>query len=288
MFPFENCPSPSTNTLLSASAHFISTSVLDLLAGSSTLTLPPPGITAPSLPDGAVELFLVGRSETVVPETSVSPTDTNVHSTASSSTSVKSDSASPTDIGAAADPKSPASQTSSSTSLISEVVSGKGPQTTPQASAPSDTQQTEGGRSGVPEPSRTQSGPGAGVVTNSASITPTGHWITLVLPTAYVATGGLYQSHGKIYDDGFRQGYQDGCYDHAYSTHPATLNGEYFIGYRKGRDSGIRDCRPLDGNDQSGSGWSDDVLLPSPGSSVTLALWLLMMPTLLTLMLHVL
>lgn len=285
MFPFENCPSPSTNTLLSASA-FISTSVLDLLAGSSTLTLPPPGITAPSFPDGSVELFRVGRSETVVPETSVSPADTNVHSTARSSTSVKSVSASPTNIGAAADPKSPASQTSSSTSLISEGVGGKGPQTTPHASAPSDTQQSEGGKSGVPEPSRTQSG--ADVVTNSASITPTGHWITLVLPTAYVATGGLYQSHGKIYDDGFRQGYQDGCYDHAYSTHPATLNGEYFIGYRKGRDSGIRDCRPLDGNDQSGSGWSDDVLLPSPGSAVTLTLWLLVIPWLLTLMLNVL
>lgn len=286
MFPFEDCPSPSTNTLLSASAHFISTSVLNLLAGSSTLTLPPPGITAPSLPNGAVELFLVERSEPVVPETLVSPTDSNVYSTASSSASAKSDSSSPTKIGPTADPKIPAVPTSSSTSMISKGVGGKGPQTTPHASALGDTQQSEGGRSGVSEPSGTQNG--ADLITSSTSITPTGHWITLALPTAYVATGGLYQSHGKIYDDGFRQGYQDGCYDHAYSTHPATLNGEYFIGYRKGRDSGIRDCRPLDGNDQSGSGWSDDVLLPSSSSSVTLALWLLVMPCLLTLMLHVL
>ncbi|ETS81102.1 hypothetical protein PFICI_06104 [Pestalotiopsis fici W106-1] len=290
MFSFEEYLSPATTTVLSAESHWISSTVFALLGATAALHIPAPTATPFLIDDGAKDMIIIARSETAIQEAvpqSTTLKDSVSASKGSTSNNVKTENAiSTTKNGAAAESTNTATLTNAPTSSQSN--KGKPPATS-IASSVSNSHESGGGKGQQLETSisRSIAGPISPTVSGSIS-SPTGHWIPVSIPTALASGAGLYEKHSKIYDDGYRQGYHDGCYDHAYATHPATLGGEYYTGYKKGRDSGIRDCRPLNGNDQDGSGWSGDVLLPSLGSEITLALWLLVMPCVLAFMLHML
>lgn len=287
MFPFEKWLSPSTTPVLSADDHWISPTVLGLLGTSPALVLPEPVATSFLLDDAVQDVVvIIARSETATEKAvSESPVDSKV----SSSTTLKTESTvSPAKSSVPAESQNTATLTSVS---IPSESSKNNPPTTSIALPATDSHGTSSGKGQHPQTSTSRNtlDPSSSTITGSISKpTPTGHWIPVSIPTALASGGGLYEPHSKVFDDGYRQGYNDGCYDKAYATHPASLGGDYYTGYRKGRDSGIRDCRPLNGNNQGGSGWSDNVLLPSQGSDITLALWLLVMPCVLAFMLHML
>ncbi|KAK9772359.1 hypothetical protein SCAR479_10897 [Seiridium cardinale] len=68
----------------------------------------------------------------------------------------------------------------------------------------------------------------------------------------------------RLYKEGYRQGYGDGCHNFRYS--PTRFEREYRIGYTKGRGAGIRGCRPINDNHQDGQDWWSSQAAPFGGA----------------------